>query len=74
MLLLPVTAINEAISRYALWHSRYRPHQGLLGLTPDEVFHRRRRWRRGENELQDLSLTHFGGDRLLPVYRRVLAA
>jgi hypothetical protein len=74
ILLLSLTAINKALSRYTEWHGRFRPHQGLGGSTPDEVFHRRRRRRRGAEELRDLNLIHFAGDMRLPVYRRVLAA
>lgn len=74
MLLLPLASINEALCRYAAWHSGSRPHQGLSGLTPDEVFHRRRRRRRTVDELRDVKLTHFAGDARLPVYHRVLAA
>jgi hypothetical protein len=74
ILLLPLTEINEAISRYSKWFGHDRPHQGLGGSTPDEVFHRRRRRRRSAHELRDLNLMHFARAQRLPVYRRVLAA
>jgi hypothetical protein len=73
MMLLPAAVINTALSRYVEWHGCHRPHQGLGGSTPDEVFHRRRRRRRGADELRDLKLTHLDGDARLPVYRRMLA-
>ena len=74
ILLLPLTAINAAVARYAVWHARFRPHQGLGGLTPDEVFSGRRRRRPREGELHDVRRTLFRGDERLPIYRRVLAA
>lgn len=53
--------------------SRHRPHQGLDGRTPDEVFSGRRR-KKPSGKLLDLSLGHLSGDARLPVYRRKLAA
>ena len=73
ILLLPVRLINEGLSRYAAWHSHHRPHQGLEGRTPAEAFRHRLR-RRDDRELIDVRLVHQGGDRRLPIYRRVLAA
>ena len=74
MLLLPIRLINEGLQRYAQWHSQSRPHQGLGGRTPAEIFDRRRRRCPDGRRLVDLRLVHHRGDARLPVYRRVLAA
>jgi transposase InsO family protein len=73
MVLLPLERLNAAIHRYTDWFGRHRPHQGLGGCTPDEVYFRRRR-RNCEGRMTDVRRTYFRGDPKLPVYRRVLAA
>jgi putative transposase len=73
MVLLPLRRVNDALHRYTEWFSRHRPHQGLDGATPDEVYFRRRRGLRA-GRLRDVKLTYWRGDPKLPVYRRVLAA
>lgn len=74
ILLLPTRKINEAIQRYIFWHGRYRPHQGLGGATPDELFSPRPKRCLQEEPIQGLRLTHVDGDRKLPIYQRRMAA
>ena len=73
MLFLPTRRIEEHLKRYVLWHGRHRPHQGLGGRTPDEVFFARRN-RVPRETIRGLRLTHLAGDRRLPVYQRGVAA
>ena len=73
MLFLPTGRIEDHLKRYVLWHGRHRPHQGLGGRTPDEVFFARRN-RVPRERIRGLRLTHLAGDRRLPVYQRVVAA
>jgi len=73
MVLQPIERVNDALHRYTDWFARHRPHQGLGGRTPDDVYFRRRR-RLSATNLRDVRLTYWRGDPKLPVYRRVLAA
>ena len=71
--LQPLARINDALHRYVRWFSIHRPHQGIGGRAPDEVYFRRSR-RHRVAAIRDVRLTHFRDDPKLPVYRRVLAA
>jgi len=73
LLFLPIDRVNAALHRYTAWFGKHRPHQGLAGRTPDEVFYRRRR-RLPAGHLTEVRLTHLRGDSKLPVYRRLRAA
>jgi putative transposase len=74
LLLLPLKYINAGLNRYAAWFSRHRPHQGLQGRTPEEVFYGRRPRSTGETCITGLRLTHYRRDRNLPIYQRLKAA
>jgi putative transposase len=73
LLLLPVARVNQVLHGYVLWHARHRPHQGLGGRTPEEVFHGRRR-ATPEGQVVGVRLTYLKGDDRLPVYRALKAA
>lgn len=63
LLLVPLKQINASLERYSTSYARHRPHQGLQGLTPDEVFYDRRRRSVTENRIKGLRLVHSAGDR-----------
>ena len=65
----PIQTLERDLGRYALWHSKWRPHSGLGGVTPDEIHAGKQR--RSLRVLQEgrLEVRHLDGDRRLPVFR-----
>ena len=75
MIALPRAALQRRLLRYVEWFSRHRPHQGVCGRTPWDVWSGRVRRRRVEpDRIVGLKFHEFGGDSSLPVYRLVEAA
>ena len=65
----PIRTLERDLGRYALWHSRWRPHGGLGGITPDEIHAGKPRHRLRAVQEGELEVSHQGGDRRLPVFR-----
>ena len=65
----PIRTLERDLGRYALWHSKWRPHGGLGGITPDEIHVEKPR--RGLRAVQKgrLKVRHLNGDRRLPVFQ-----
>ena len=71
----PIPTLRRRALSYVRWYNAERPHQGLGGATPNEVFHaRRRRRKRRFRRNGRLRVRYLDGDRALPVYRLIRAA
>ena len=70
----PIRTLERDLARYALYHSKWRPHGGLGGITPDEVHAGKER--RGLRVIRKgrLQVRHLDGDRGLQVFRLRRAA
>jgi putative transposase len=67
-------ASETRLRRYARWHNRERPHQGLRQRTPDEVYRGRRPRTARAVTSGTLCLRFLDGDRRLPILRLTSAA
>lgn len=65
---LPTRVLHKRIETYVDWYNRYRPHWGLQGKTPDEVFFNRTTSRSRAGSGGFLRVRHLDGDEDLPIY------
>jgi len=70
----PLKTIDRDLSRYAEWFNRERPHQGIRGGTPDEVFLGRKRKKPRPIFRARLEVRFLHNDRRLPILRLRSAA
>ena len=59
--------LQRRASTYAVWFNAHRPHQGLGGATPDDVYYGRSTKQRPRRH-GVLRLRHLNGDPGLPIY------
>ena len=65
----PIRTLERDLGRYALWHSKWRPHGGLGGMTPNEVHAGKERRSLRVVQQGQLQVRHLEGDRRLPVFQ-----
>ena len=70
----PIRALETRLRRWARWHNRHRPHQGLGQRTPDDVYRRRRQRKAHDVTAGELHVRFLDGDPRLPVLRLRRAA
>ena len=70
----PLASIRARLRAYATWFNGHRPHQGLHGRTPDEVFTGRLSTPRFVPLAATLKVVQIDGDHELPVLRLRRAA
>jgi putative transposase len=63
----PLASIHTRLRAYVAWFNAHRPHQGLGGRTPDDVFAGRTRAVRSVPLRATLEVTHVDGNRDLPI-------
>jgi len=65
----PVSGVERELKSCALWHCSERPHEGLGGRTPDEVYRGIRRRQRGRVQAGELRVGFLAVNRSYPVFR-----
>lgn len=68
-LFLPISTLQRRALSYVQWYNRHRPHGGLGGATPDEVYSGRKAVPPVVPRRARLVARHLDGDRDLPIYR-----
>jgi len=65
----PVISIDRRLRSYATWFNRWRPHQGLEGRAPHEVYCGQSRRAPTRIESGVLAVRYVDGDSRLPIFR-----